>query len=128
VVFQVDLHAADVDVGDAARLERLDLGYGGRPVRQESPLALGHDRPGPGKNCPLPGAPAAGFDPGDGRQQVGRQGLALFRPRRLGPAELPGIGRFGAGRQARQAQAEGENDGADGPARTGKEGKERAHG
>ena len=80
---QIDLHAADVDIAHAARLQTANFGNRCLLARQKAALALGIDGPGPGKICPLFGIPMAGFDQGQGFQQMCRDMLQLFLQRRL---------------------------------------------
>ena len=87
---QIDLHAAHVDVPHPARLQRLHFRDGGGLGRQITPLALGHDGPGPGKMCLAVAVPAPRLGPRQGGQQVLGKTQKLLGRRDVAAAEIPG--------------------------------------
>ena len=79
VVGKVDLHAADVDVADAAMTQRFDGPDGRVPGRVEFAFAFRRDGPGPGNVCLKGFVPTAGFHGGDGLEQaLGNSATAFF--------------------------------------------------
>ncbi len=69
VVAQIDLHAAHIDVADAAGLQLLHMGDGGVLGGKVLPIrTVGHG-PWPGKKCLFLRVPASRFDARDGRQK-----------------------------------------------------------
>ena len=78
MVFQIDLHAADVNVFNAIGLQRFDERHGIDATGQKIPLAAGRNRPGPGKNFPVFSVPTPRFRMGNGIQQTCRNALAAF--------------------------------------------------
>ena len=80
VIVQVDLHAADIDVPNAARLESTDVRDGLGLGWEETSVRSVRDGPRPGKTCPFPGVPAPRLDGCDGGQEfVGNVACALLR-------------------------------------------------
>ena len=79
VVAEVDLHAADVDVGAALGAQFLHLAQGlGLGRQEEAVRARGH-RPGPRPGGTLVGMPAPGFGERQRLHQAGRDALLALR-------------------------------------------------
>ncbi len=70
VMAQINLHAADVDIPNAACLQSANMFDGFGLGRKKPPIRATCDRPGLGKNCLTAIIPASGFRLCDRREEV----------------------------------------------------------